>query len=75
VQVLPGFLLPLALALPLTYGYDVLRGSLLDTRTILPVPAEVGISCAFMVVMTFVGAAVFRRVERRCRRLGTLGLH
>jgi hypothetical protein len=32
VHVLPGFLLPIALALPLTYGYDALRGALLDTR-------------------------------------------
>lgn len=75
VQALPGFLLPLALALPLTYGYDALRGSLLHTRTILPLSTEVAISLGFMVVMGFVGATVFRRVERRCRRLGTLALH
>jgi ABC-2 type transport system permease protein len=75
VQALPGFLLPLALALPLTYGNDALRGSLLHTRTILPLPVEIGISLAFMVVMTFVGATVFRLVERRCRTLGTLALH
>ncbi len=75
VQALPAVLLPIALALPLTYGYDSLRGILLHTRTILPVPAEVLISLAFLVVMSVLGTAVFRRVERRCKRLGTLALH
>jgi ABC-2 type transport system permease protein len=75
VQALPSFLLPLALALPLTYGYDALRGSLLHTRTILPLPTELAICFAFMLVMSFLGAAVFGRIERRCRRLGTLALH
>jgi ABC-2 type transport system permease protein len=75
VQALPSFLLPLALALPLTYGYDALRGSLLHTRTILPLPAEIGISLVFMVVMSIAGAVVFGRVEKRCRTLGTLALH
>lgn len=75
VQALPRFLLPLALALPLTYGYDSLRGMLLHTRTILPLPAEVAISVAFMFIMAVVGTIIFQRVERRCRALGTLGMH
>jgi ABC-2 type transport system permease protein len=75
IQALPSFLIPVALALPLTYGYDALRGSLLHTRTILPIPTEIAISLAFMLVMSFVGAALFGRIEQRCRRLGTLALH
>lgn len=75
VQALPGFLLPLALALPLTYGYDLLRATLIHTRTILPVPAELGITLGFMVVMALVGSRAFGLVERRCRTLGTLALH
>lgn len=75
VQALPGFLLPFALALPLTYGYDALRGSLLHTRTIFPLTTEIAISVVFMVVMAFIGAIVFRLVERRCRTMGTLALH
>jgi ABC-2 type transport system permease protein len=75
IQALPGFLLPLSLALPLTYGYDALRGSLLHTRTILPLPTEIGICFVFMIVMSFLGALVFSRIERHCRRLGTIALH
>lgn len=75
VQVLPRFLLPLSLALPLTYGYDLVRGYLLNTQTILPVPYEIGILLVFMIVMACVGYAVFHLVERRCRSLGTIGTH
>ena len=75
VQVLPRFLLPLSLALPLTYGYDAVRASLLGTSPLLPLHVEVAILVAAMVVMGPAGYAVFRLVERRCRRLGTVGLH
>lgn len=50
VQALPRWLLPFSLALPLTYGFDAIRGLLLKTRTILPIPIEIGILIAFMVV-------------------------
>jgi ABC-2 type transport system permease protein len=75
IQALPGFLVPLSLALPLTYGYDALRGSLLHTRTILPLSTEIGICFVFMVVMSILGTFVFGRIERHCRRLGTIALH
>jgi ABC-2 type transport system permease protein len=75
VQVLPRFLLPLALALPLTYGYDAVRGYLLNTRTMLPIAFEIAILLAFMLIMVPLGYAIFMMVERRCKALGTLGLH
>lgn len=75
VQVLPAVLLPISLALPLTYGYDAIRGLLLDTTTLLPIAYEIGILLLFMLVTLPLGYAVFKGVERRCRRLGTLGLH
>ena len=75
VQVLPRWLLPLSLALPLTYGYDAIRGVLLRTTTLLPIRYEIAILILFMGVMIPLGNAVFGTVERRCRRLGTLGLH
>ena len=64
-----------SLALPLTYGYDAARGLLLGARTLLPLPTEVAILAAFMAIMVALGAYVFARVERRCRQLGTLGMH
>jgi len=75
VQVLPRLLLPLALALPLTYGYDAVRGLLIGSHTLLPIGIEVGILLVAMVLMTLLGSAVFRRIERRSRRLGTIGMH
>ncbi len=75
VQVLPPVLLPLALALPLTYGYDAVRGLLLGTKTLVPIAYEVGILLVFMGLMGVLGYTVFKRVERRCQRLGTIGMH
>lgn len=75
VNVLPRFLLPVSLAIPLTYGFDAVRGYLLNTRTILPLQYEILILVLFMGVMVPAGYAVFKIVERRCRALGTLGFH
>lgn len=73
VQALPRFMLPIALALPLTYGFDAARGILLKTRTLLPIPYEIGLLVFFMLVMTWVGVRVFNRMERVVRQKGTLG--
>ncbi len=75
VNVLPRFLLPISLALPLTYGYDAVRGYLLHTRTIMAIQYEIVILIIFMGIMVPAGYGVFKLVERRCRVLGTLGLH
>lgn len=75
VSVLPPALFAVSLALPLTYGYDAVRGLLLGSKTLLPIPVEVGILLGFMGVMGTLGYAVFKRVERRCQRLGTIGMH
>lgn len=75
VRALPRVLLPLALALPLTYGYDLVRGFLLGAETLLPVPYEIAILLVFMVVMLALGTFVFSRVERYVRRAGTLATH
>jgi ABC-2 type transport system permease protein len=75
VEALPRLLLPLALALPTTYGYDAVRGSLLGTSTVLPIPVELGILLVSMVLLVAFGTIVFRLVARRCRLHGTLGSH
>lgn len=75
VQVLPRYLLVVALAIPLTYGYDAVRGFLLGTRTLLPLPDEIGILLASMGVMAALGYAAFRLVERHCKLRGTIGGH
>ena len=75
VKSLPYWLIPISLMLPLTYGFDAVRGLLLKTNTILPLQTEVALLIVFMFVMLWLGAWVFYKVERRVRTLGTLGQH
>ena len=75
VKSLPTWLIPIALILPLTYGLDAVRGFLLQSETLLPIPVEIAILIVFMFGMLWFGAWIFHRVERRVRTLGTLGQH
>lgn len=75
VRVMPAPLLMISLVLPLTYGYDGLRGAVLGTRTLLPYWGEVALSAACMVVMIAAGVWGFGRFERRSRADGALGQH
>lgn len=75
VKSLPYWLIPISLMLPLTYGFDAVRGFLLKTNTLLPLPAEVALLIVFMFVMLWLGSRVFYKIERRVRTLGTLGQH
>ena len=75
VKSLPYWLIPVSLMLPLTYGLDAVRGFLLKTSTLLPIPVEIAILIAFMFGMLWLGSWIFYRVERRVRTLGTLGQH
>jgi ABC-2 type transport system permease protein len=75
VNVLPRWVLPVALALPMTYGFDLARGFILNTRTIFPVAVEIGILVVMMVIMVALGLWAFRKLEWRVRQLGTLGQH
>ncbi len=75
VIVLPKWLLPIALAVPLTYGFDAVRGLLLDTRTLLPIALEYVVMIVFMVVMIALGLLAFRRLERYVQQRGTLGTY
>ena len=75
VRSLPYWLIPVSLMLPLTYGFDAVRGILLKTNTLLPIYVEVILLIVFMFVMLWFGAWIFNRVERKVRALGTLGQH
>jgi ABC-2 type transport system permease protein len=75
VTILPKWLLPISLLLPLTYGLDATRGFLLKTNTLLPLNVEVILLVFFMFVMLWFGSWIFHRIERRVRTLGTLGQH
>jgi ABC-2 type transport system permease protein len=73
VNSLPRWLLPISLAIPVTYGYDAVRGWLLKTHTILPIPVEIGLLVVFMVIFLWLGTRVFHALEKRVRARGTLG--
>ena len=75
VNALPKWLLPISLALPLTYGFDAVRGWLLGTRTLLPLSVEIVLLVVFMFLMIGAGLLAFRALERRVRMRGTLGQH
>jgi ABC-2 type transport system permease protein len=75
VTVLPKWLLPISLIIPLTYGLDAARGLLLKTNTLLSISAEVVLFIIFMFIMLWFGSWIFFRMERRVRTLGTLGQH
>jgi len=75
VTVLPKWLLPIALILPLTYGIDAARGLLLKTDTLLAIGTEVVLLIVFMFGMLWFGSWIFHKIERRVRMLGTLGQH
>ncbi|MBN2501692.1 MAG: ABC transporter permease [Anaerolineales bacterium] len=75
IAALPRWLLPVSLAIPLTYGFDAMRSWLLGTHTFLPVATEIIILLVFMVVMTVVGLVTLQVLERRVRMKGTLAQH
>ena len=75
VQSLPGFLMPISLAIPLTYGFDAVRAILIKTQSIIPVPYEIGLLFVFMVLMIWFGLRVFASMELKVRTRGTLGQH
>ncbi len=75
INVLPRPLMAISLAIPLTYGYDAIRGLLMRTTTILPIATEQAILVVFMFVTFAAGYVIFRRIETRCRSLGTLAQH
>ena len=75
VKSLPYWLIPVSLMLPLTYGFDAVRGWLLQTSTLLPLPAEIGLLIVSMFLMLWFGAWFFYRTERNVRQRGTLGQH
>jgi ABC-2 type transport system permease protein len=75
VKSLPYWLIPISLMLPLTYGFDAVRGWLLKTNTLFPLHIEIMLLLVSMFLMLWFGAWIFYRVERNVRVRGTLGQH
>lgn len=75
VVVLPRFILAVSLALPLTYGFDAIRGIMLGTNTLLPIHIEQLILVAFMIIGIVLGRYILKKVERYCKTIGNIGFH
>ena len=75
IQALPRFLIPVSLAIPITFGLDAMRGYMLETTTVIPIQYEIVILVVFMFALVWLGLLVFNRMERKVRTLGTLGQH
>ena len=72
VLLLPGVLQPIAFALPTTYAMDILRQQALGTRPLFDPALEYVALIAGTAVLFPIGLWVYRRAERRIRRLGTI---
>jgi ABC-2 type transport system permease protein len=57
----------------MSYGYDAVRGWLLRSNTLLPIPVEIGLLLAFKVIALVLGTRVFHTLEKRVRSRGTEG--
>ncbi|CCQ92782.1 putative ABC transporter permease protein [[Clostridium] ultunense Esp] len=75
ITVLPKVIIPISLSLPITYGYDSLRGVLLGTNTLLPIHLEQLILVGFMIIGIFLGYKILIKVEKHCRTVGNIGFH
>ncbi len=73
VEILPRVILAVSLALPLTYGFDSVRGILLETNTLLPLYQEQLILVLFMFVGTAIGYFILNKVEKYCKTIGNIG--
>jgi ABC-2 type transport system permease protein len=73
VQILPHWMQLVATFLPLTYAIHASRAAVLTDASFGSVATDLWRLAAFALVLPTFGAYAFRVVERRARRLGTLG--
>lgn len=73
VAFLPGFLRPLALAFPFTYGVDALRSLWLGTETLFPLSFQFAVLGALGLVYLVLGWWALGRFERLGRHHGLEG--
>lgn len=75
VTVLPKGILAVSLVIPLTYGFDSIRGILLGTQTLLPIHTEQLILILSMGISIFLGIFILNKIERYCKTIGNIGFH
>lgn len=75
VTSLPKALLIVGMTLPMTYAIDLLRTLLLGTEPLVAAPVAVAVILGSMAVFVVLGRHVFRRIDAKVRRMGTLATH
>ncbi len=74
VKVLPIYIRYISYVLPTTYAYDLLRKSILDTRTIMDIGYEILILFILILLYGFASLKLFYKVIRRVELCGTVYL-
>jgi len=75
ITVLPKAIMAISLVIPLTYGFDSIRGILLGTKTLLSIHTEQLILVLFMGISIFLGIFILNKVEKYCKTIGNIGFH
>ena len=74
VKVLPVYIRYISYVLPTTYAYDLLRKSILDTRTIMDIEYEMLVLFILILLYGFASLKLFYKVIRRVELCGTVYL-
>ena len=74
VKVLPVYIRYISYVLPTTYAYDLLRKSILDTRTIMDIEYEMLVLFMLILLYGFSSLKLFYKVIRRVELCGTVYL-
>ena len=76
---LPDWLLPVSKAIPLSYGADIFRSTMMDYPPgfpeLAPIQTEIWITTVFGLVMPFLGYWLYRQAEKKAREKGTLSTY
>ena len=75
VSVLPLAARLISYTIPTAYGLDILRGLLLGTKTLLPVPFELLVLSAFSLLLPLLGILIFRKLEKSVMKKEGIGAY
>ncbi|MBN2041909.1 MAG: ABC transporter permease [Spirochaetes bacterium] len=75
VQVFPRIFMVLSMAIPITYFIDIIRVQTLRIEPIISYHIEILVFLATSVTFPVLGIKIFKEVDKKCRRDGTIHTH
>jgi len=75
VSVLPLAARIISYVIPTAYGLDIIRGLLLSTKTLLPIPFELLILCAFTILLPSLGILIYKKLEKSTMKKEGIGAY